>query len=185
MNDQNERNADEKWDDVLAGLLQLAERLEHEQFPGRAWVAPAGARTANADPCRLPSANGASPRRSSRGVVALTTVAAVAVLVLGVTWFSGYRWDRELPAPIEVVGEEFAMPTPLLEWELLVDSPFVNFTGSEDTIDEGTSELVVVEDFDSYSIIDFSNGSPLISYVRKNLNDMIEVVPEVVETGGG
>jgi hypothetical protein len=58
---------------------------------------------------------------------------------------------------------------------LYLEYPQEEFQPAELPWEPRAVELVIVEDSDSYSIIDMSTGSPLISYMRKDTLDDVGV----------
>jgi len=138
--------------DVCEALERLARRLDAERYPGQAWPAAAE---------RRPTGGRRATRWAAWGAAAARSAAAA---VLAMVHHPQQQDFASRPAVVERIRP--------------ADVPAVEIAWEDG--DDGESlfpEIFVLEDLDSYSIIDLSTGSPLISYARKDAFATVCVAP--------
>lgn len=188
MNDDYEHHTDDDLSNVLAGLNQFAERLNAQRFPGRAWMAPIR-RTAIRNRGRQALRRWAGPLMAAAAVVIVA--ASIRFLETPRPRVASHPLVRTMPtatsptvfAPGDTMAEQIELSQGPLDERAFASEPFVSYPFQGNSA-EGMAEIVIVEDFDSYSIIDMSTGSPLISFVHKDsldLTDMTSVFSAPVE----
>jgi hypothetical protein len=156
-------NRDNDADDDLAGLAdalqRLARRLDAEHYPGRAWpVSSARRRRPFAWPLAAPLA-----------AVAAVAVAAVIGAILVYHGRAPQSPTARAPGGGEMVRQS---PRPL-------KSPVPDEKATSRT---AIPSVVVVEDAESYSFIDTTAGSPVVSFTTKDSYSPLCVVPVLPES---
>lgn len=168
-----DQNLDEKFDDVLEGLQQLSGQLNEQRFPGRAWAAPM---------CR--KAESGPPQRVSPRWRYMVAAAAIVAVVIGIRSFAPIAPRFEsvevtLP-PIAGEIEPVEPPRPPLFMDSVPGPPFVNYSLVESTSGGRGQDIVIVEDSDSYTIIDLTTELPIILFARKDSFDMTDATPALL-----
>ncbi len=142
---------DHRRQDVLRGLEQLARELDSRQFPGSAW--PAAPR----------------PRSQRRLLRVLAPWAAVAAAAAALVFFVVFHYAivqgpavGPLPAG-ESITARAVQPT-----KKPAPSQVPAVAQVPAPAEATVADLVVVEDLDSYSIIDLTSDTPLVSFATKD-----------------
>ena len=164
---------DHHWDDessaLLSGLARLAQDLDAQQFPGTAWP------VAQREDSR-PRA-GKRAWRVGRFLVplAVTAAAAVAAAVWVLPAFQG-RPPESMPGIQQPAPQVARLPAP--------QSGEQRFAAGEQRFaaeESAPPQIVVVEDMDSYSIIDLTAGEPVVSFGLKDSSGPAYPLPVLPE----
>ncbi len=161
----NAHNSDYETDDVpsdlLKGLEQLAQAIDAQYYPRPAW-----------SPAPVPRARPRGRPRGRQLAAALTLVAGIAASACAaIIVFSLHHAPAPpaaMPAAVAVdIPPAPGNPSPHAE-TVAVDNEVAAWNGPQ---------VVVVEDLDSYSLIDLSASSPIVSYTSKDASCMDFPVP--------
>jgi hypothetical protein len=155
ISENREHDADDDLAGLADGLEQLARRLDAEHYPGRAWPVSAVRRL----------------RPFAWQIVAPLAAAAVAAVIAGVLVYHG----RVPQSPIA---------RPSSRGELARQSPRPPKSPAPDgkaNSPMAIPPVVVVEDTESYSFIDMTTGTPVVSFARKDCDSPLCVVPVLAE----
>jgi len=142
---------DDGFADVLGGLETLARTLDAQEYPGEAWGA-----------AKRPPA-----RRLAWRIAA--SLAAAAALVAVAIHYRATSPPRIGPA---AAGENAVAQAA---------APSVDLETDADAWELAISEIVLVEDLDSYSFIDLTGDVPLVSFATKDSYTPVSVVPLLPE----
>ena len=176
-------DSDYEADDVPSGLLegleQLALELDMQQYPGPAWSLPPVPR----------------PQPRGRRVVAAWKILAGIAIAAGIAFAAITLRPVVTPLvapPAAVAVRTLAAACPasdkLSEKEKNHAVEHVAAAGiaplgneqaipASDVAESDSPQVVVVEDLDSYSLIDMSGSSPVVSYMSKDASSMEYPVP--------
>ena len=157
----NAHNSDYETDDVpgdlLEGLEQLARALDAQHYPRPAW-SPAPV------PRARPRGRQLAAALTLAGGIAASACAAIVVISL-----------RHAPAPPAAVPAAVAANNPPAPGN---PPPRAEMAAADNEVPAWNGpQVVVVEDLDSYSLIDLSAGSPIVSYTSKDASSMEFPVP--------
>ncbi len=172
--------ADDTPSDLLQGLEELALALDAQHYPG---------------PAR-PLAPLARPQRRGRRVAAAWGIVTGIVTAAGIGWATIMLRPASGPsvAPLPAALAAKAPPAPcpasgkLRQMETNLAAEHGTATENASLHDEqaipgnevaecDSPQVVVVEDLDSYSLIDLSGNSPVVSYMSKDASSMDCPVP--------
>ncbi len=146
-----EHDADDDLGDLVDGLEQLARHLDAERYPGSAWPASAPRR-----------------RRPFAWQVVALLAAAAAATVMGVALLDHGRAPQSPVAGAPGRGATLhALPT----------LPESLAAGEKARLSIAVPSVVLVEDAESYSFIDMTAGTPVVSFAKKDSYSPVCVVP--------
>ncbi len=187
ITNDSDYEADDAPSGLLEGLEQLALALDAQQYPGPAWpLAPA-------------------PRRQSRGrrIAAAWGIMAGLATAAGIAWAAILvHTAPESPAAVSPAAlaaktppaaglASDQLPQPKKRPPVEEPNPAVEHVATAENAplpDEqalpgnefaagDSPQVVVVEDLDSYSLIDMSGNSPVVSYMTKDTSSLEYPVP--------
>jgi hypothetical protein len=158
INYDSDYEADDVPHGLLEGLEQLASALDAQHYPGPPW-----------SPAPAPR-----PQRRGRRVAVAWSLAAVMATVAGIALAAIIL--RPAPAP------PAALPPAAIAAGQVTDAGIAtppNEPASPDNEVAGSDspQVVVVEDLDSYSLIDMSGDAPIVSYMSKDASSLEQPVP--------
>lgn len=145
-NHDNQR--DEGCEDILSGLEKIAQDLDGQVYPGRAW----------------PTIRG-RPRRWSAWKMAAMLAAAAAIAAV-IVYHAPTAQPPDGPETSESDRPLVAAKTP-------------TWNGN---VEPAMPAVLVVEDIESYSLIDLTGTAPLVSFSTKETFSPVCVVPVLPES---
>jgi hypothetical protein len=156
ITDNPDYDADDELAGLSDGLQRLARHLDAQHYPGLAWPVSA-------------------PRRGrplAWWVAAPLAAVAVAAMIAAVLVYHG----RSPQSPTARAGgrAETARPSPR--------SPESRAPGEKTTPRTAIPPVVLVEDTESYSFIDTTAGTPMVSFATKDSCSPLCVVPVMPES---
>ena len=155
ISENREHDADDDLAGLVDGLEQLARHLDAQKYPGRAWPVPARHRL------RLLAWQIVAP---------LATLAVVAVIGAILIYHGRARQSPVVRAP----GRGEVVRQSPKHVESLV-------CGEKVTSQIVVPSVVVVEDAESYSFIDTTSGTPVVSFATKDSYSPLCSVPILAE----
>jgi hypothetical protein len=188
ISDDSEYEANDVPSGLLEGLEQLARQLDAQRYPGPAWsFAPA--------PC--PQPRGKQVARGLtivKGLIA-TGLAAAACVAIAAIVASHAPGPSAAPPPALAVetsataaaqGKDTKLPEhPAAENAVVANEvpQSGSATPGDEVAENSGPQVVVVEDLDSYSVIDMSGDSPLVSYMPKDSSSLEYPLPVLLGPG--
>ena len=181
-------DSDYEPDDVPSGLLegleQLALALDAERYPGPAWPPvpvpapqPRGRRTAGWKMTASIAAAAGIALAALAFRPAPTPPAALPSATLSPGAVAAEYPPAATPIPDKVPREQ---QTPAVERVAVAQdapSPSEQAISGDEVAESSSPQVVVVEDLDSYSLIDISGDAPVVSYMTKDASSMEYPVP--------
>jgi hypothetical protein len=144
----------ESHESLLGGLEQFAGELDRHAYPGQAWPAA---------------------RFSHRGRWVWKAAGAIAGLaaMLGVAF---HYWQASPPGMAPPPGH----PNQIVQKPSIGPSTAPLRVAAWD--ESALPRIIIVEDMDSYSIIDLNNDMPLVSFASKDSPSLDDLTPILVDT---
>jgi hypothetical protein len=161
ISNDSDYETDDGPGDLFEGLEQLALALDARRYPGPAWSPPP-----------VPHL-GARGRRLAAAMTLVAGIAASACIAIAmICALPTPRPPVAAPAVMAAEDATAAGTAPGNEQAIPGSEP-----AETEVAESGSPQLVVVEDLDSYSLIDMSGSSPIVSYMSKDASNIESPVP--------